>query len=259
MAAVAASGNQTLAAERAKVSRSWVRLHATGDQAFRAELDAALATARAAIDRRGAGGEGVKPPAGWGGQAGEELVVRGGNGRRAQIARARPRQWTPRAEARFLGALSACCNVKAACAAVGLSPASAYNHYRRWPRFAALWDAALESGYVRIETALVEHAGNMFSPREIAPDCAMPPMTVAEAIQLLRLHHARLIGVGKRPGAERRPPDLARVRASILRKLERFEQAERRRPPAPGADERMIARGARVVAAATQRDGGERD
>ena len=91
--------------------------------------------------------------------------MRGTNGRRTQIARARMKQWTPRAEARFLAALAACCNVTAACRAVGLSQASAYNHYHRWPDFATRWDAALEEGYMRLEMALIENAGRAFERR----------------------------------------------------------------------------------------------
>ena len=72
-------------------------------------------------DRGGEGGaargERGEPPSGWGFLDGEELVVQGtggsGGGKRIQIARARPRQWTPRIEDRFLATVAATCNVKA--------------------------------------------------------------------------------------------------------------------------------------------------
>jgi hypothetical protein len=51
MAAVAETGNRTLAAERAKVSASWVTLHRATDPAFKAELEAAVATFKASFDR----------------------------------------------------------------------------------------------------------------------------------------------------------------------------------------------------------------
>ena len=116
MAAVAETGNRTIAAERARVSQSWVTLHRATDPAFRAELDAALRHARERL-RKPAEGDGARGRLAidpWRGAGGARA-----NGRRTQIARARLKQWTPRVEARFLSALSACCNVAAACARSG--------------------------------------------------------------------------------------------------------------------------------------------
>ena len=139
--ALRATGNQTLAAERAKVSRSWVQLQRSSGPAFKDAVRAAVAEARASLSQRSATSaehgaqSGRQPPSGWGHLDGEELVVKGTGGsslgsaqggpggRRVQIARARLRQWTPRIEARFLTALMATCNVKAACIEVGMSAA----------------------------------------------------------------------------------------------------------------------------------------
>ena len=163
LAALRATGNQTLAAERAKVSRSWVQLHRSGDATFRQAMDEAVAAARI---RLGAHPK-QRPPTGWGFLDGAELVVKGtggtGGGKRVQIARARLKQWSPRVETRFLATLAATCNVKAACAEVGLTAASAYGHRNRWTGFAARWDAAEQEGFARLEAGLVEHAGNMFA------------------------------------------------------------------------------------------------
>jgi molecular chaperone DnaJ len=67
LAALRETGNHTLAAERAKVSRSWVQLHRSGDPAFRRAVAEAVQEARAVIrqaqDERGVG---CKPPSGWG-------------------------------------------------------------------------------------------------------------------------------------------------------------------------------------------------
>ena len=129
--ALAASGNQTLAAEQACVSRSWVCKERAASPAFDAEVRALIAAA----DARLRGGEGNAPPRGWGHLDGVELVVRGTHGRRVQIARARAGQWTARTETRFLEVLGATCNAKAAYAAAGKSKGSAYGHKRRWPGF----------------------------------------------------------------------------------------------------------------------------
>lgn len=80
--ALAATGNQTIAAERAKVSRSWVYLHQSTDPAFRQAMDDAIAQAKAVLD--GAASRRPDDPAQrW--QDGAELVVRGSRGRRTQM------------------------------------------------------------------------------------------------------------------------------------------------------------------------------
>jgi len=217
--AVRETGNQTLAAERAKVSRSWVQLHRTTDPAFDAAVRAAIEVAKASFDpSTGSGqagwGGGRKPPSGWGHLDGEELVVKGTGGaalrdaagaapqgerkkgRRVQIARARLKQWTPRVEDRFLAVLAATCNVKAACAEVGLTAASAYAHRKRWPAFAARWDAAILAGYERIDGGLTAAAIALLDPELPEPhlppiEPVVAPMSVDDAIRLVRLHERR--------------------------------------------------------------------
>ncbi|HEX4694210.1 hypothetical protein [Sphingomonas sp.] len=240
--ALAETGNRTIAAERAKVSRSWVSLHQSTDPAFAARMTAAVEAARARLRAQATGiaanaasapdhvrsdGGSVRPPAGWGSLDGEELVVRGTNGRRTQIARARLRQWTPRVEARFLATLAATCNVKAACAEVGLTAASAYGHAKRWPGFAERWRAAIETGYLRIEAALIANAANAMGDTDpFEPELAMPPMSVAQAIHLLHMHKHQVHAIGGRPGKRGWPKSLDEMRPGILRKLELIE-AER--------------------------------
>jgi hypothetical protein len=140
-------------------------------------------------------------------------------GRRIQIARARLHQWTPRVEDRFLATLAATCNVKAACAEVGMTAASAYGHRERWPGFARRWAAAIREGYARIEAALMENGENLFSSPELPPEAPMPPMTVEQAIHILHMHRNEVKEIGGRPGRWRRPRGLDEVRPSLLRKL----------------------------------------
>ena len=195
----------------------------------------------------GGRGESNSPPSGWGFLDGVELVVKGsggsGGGRRVQIARARAGQWTARVEARFLSALSATCNVKAACAEVGLAHSSAYAHRKRWRAFAAAWDAAVIEGYDRIEAALLERGCNLFSdPGEVAMN-PIGPMTVDQAIQLLHMHKQIARGVGGQPGHKWRAPrrQLADVQASILRKIEAIERSENVSEEQRAADEASYA------------------
>ena len=221
--ALEATGNQTLAAERAKVSRSWVVLHRKRDPGFDAAVRAAC------LDFARQKRTGVEPPAGWGFLDGEEPVVRGtggsGGGKRVQIARARIRQWSPRVEDRFLATLAATCNVKAACAEVGLTATSAYEHRKRWHAFARRWDEAVAEGYLNIEMGLLQSPGrNPFSSDELPPPAAMvQPMSAEQAIHLLHMHKHQVHGLGKAPGRKwRRPPSLddPHIREGILRKFE---------------------------------------
>lgn len=254
------TGNQTLACERAKVSRAWVQLQRSTDPQFRADVTSATEEARAHLDSLGTNGGGRKPPSGWGHLDGEELVVKGtggsGGGKRIQIARARLKQWTPRVEQRFLRALLATCNVKAACAEVGMTAASAYAHRKRWPRFAALWKEAIAEGYVRIEIALLENGLNLFSELELPPDAPLPGMDVAQAIRLLHMHKHSVLGLGKAPGVRwRPPPTLDELKPGILRKLSIWSAGRDIPPAVRAADARAYAKRRDAGGAGPQRRG----
>jgi hypothetical protein len=146
--ALAATGNVTVAAERACVTRSWVRRRRKADAAFDAACVAAVNALSAAL----AGQAANAPASGWGHLDGAELVVRGCNRRRVQIARARPGQISPAVEDRFLSVPAATCSVKAACREAGVSKSAFYGHRKRWPGFAARWEAAVKEGYARSRT-----------------------------------------------------------------------------------------------------------
>lgn len=260
LTAVRETGNQTIAAERAKVSRAWVQLHRSTDPGFKAAVAAAVAEARASLSQRSETSperSGQEPPPGWGFLDGVELVVRGtggsGGGKRVQIARARLRQWTPRVECRFLATLGATCNVKAACAEVGMSTTSAYDHRERWPAFARRWGQAIEEGELQLEFALAAFGLNPFSPLQPPAPAPVPPMRADEALRALHRHKGRLHGIGKRPGRAATLPPAADVRKRIVRRaaavlhwrsLSEAQRAAaeqgyaRRRPdPEPGFDE----------------------
>jgi len=237
--ALEATGNQTLAAERARVSRSWVVKARSEDPEFDAAVRAAVAAAAAALTRAAAGGGESAPPRGWGYLDGEELVVRGTGGsalpgaarhesgerRRVQVARASARDWTSRAEARFLEVLGATCNVRAACAAVGLGPASAYAHRRRWPVFARRWDETVEVASDRLEWALLERGCNPFSGEEAAPpDNPIREMSASDAIHLLGMQRRRAAGHG--PGSGRCSE--GQLSQSLTRALDAVKRAQAR-------------------------------
>jgi len=202
LAALRATGNHTIAAERARVSRRWVYWRKAHDPAFARECAEALrqaqdrlrqqrrATLRDASSTGSVAPQGergnMKPPPCWGSQDGEELVVNGSALGSRRIVRARAGQWTPRVEARFLAALAACANVKLALRAVGITPGSAYLHRKRWPDFARRWDAALATGRVNVERDLVAAAIGLLDP-ELEPPAGLGSMSVAQAITVARI------------------------------------------------------------------------
>lgn len=221
--ALEACGNQTLAAERVCVSRSWVCQERMRNPEFDAECRRVIASAQARLRRA----EGNRPPEGWGHLDGVELVVRGTNGRRVQIARARAGQWTARSEDRFLQVFSATCNAKAGYEAAGKSKGSAYTHRKRWPAFDRRWKEAEELSSIRLEYALVECAGNPFSRAELPPLIPVPPMSADEIIHNLDMHQYRTHGLGKPPGRGPRPPDFEKAVRVIGRKVDAIARAAR--------------------------------
>jgi hypothetical protein len=126
--AFARTGSVTLAAARAGLSRSWVFKARRADPGFDAECRAAKA---ASVERLGQRA-GNRPPPGWARQGGAELMVTKAG---KAVRSAGPWQWTPRAEARFLGALRLCGNQGIACDRVGMTESSLEAHLRRWPDF----------------------------------------------------------------------------------------------------------------------------
>lgn len=237
--ALAETGNITVSAERAKVSRSWVQLHRSTDAGFDSACRTAVVEARERLSGHGE----RRPPSGWGFAGGEELVVKGtrsGTGRRVQVARARIKQWTPRVERRFLAMLLATANVTASCRAVGMTPASAFGHRARWPLFAELWDDAVKEGAMRIEAGAVLAGCNLFSDDELPPDVPIVEMSAAQAIHILHMTKHRREGIGKAPGKrwkpeepwpilERRLIDKIRARLGALEVAERVPGVRRGR------------------------------
>lgn len=227
LVALRETGNQTLAAERAKVSLSWVKLHRSSDPAFRHATEEAVAAAAERLGGR------LRPPSNWGFLDGVELVVRGtggaGGAKRVQVARARVKQWSPRVEERFLSVLGSTCNVRASAAAVGMHSSSAYDHRRRWPAFAGRWRAAVEQGYVQLECGLIEAAGNFLSGEELPDAAPLTGMTVDHAIHLLHMHRHAVMGIGKPQASRARAPDIEDVRAEIRRKVDAIKRHDKAR------------------------------
>lgn len=210
--ALAETGNHALAADQVRVSRDWAYKLRRRD----AEFDAACREAlRQAQERpvpafRGSAVPSLPPlpptanaadPSlsreGQGAGSRRGVVLQRGNGRRVQVKRARPDQWTHETASRFLTALAGTCNVTMAAAAVGTSATSAQARRRLDPGFARAWGEALEIGYARIEAALIESACCFFEGEVVPDDNPIRTMSVAEAIQALNMNKFAVKGEGR--------------------------------------------------------------
>jgi hypothetical protein len=181
--AFAQSGNLMLSAARAGMSKSWVIKKRLADPDFALACRAARA---AAGERLGADGCN-RPPRGWGQSGGRDLAVRRAGRRPAQVARTFEGRWTPRAEARFLGALTRSNNLEIACDEAGMTLSSYEAHHRRWPDFRRRVKEARAFGSERLEGARRAEAERPLDLDEARLE-AIPPPTIAEAIALAWRH-----------------------------------------------------------------------
>lgn len=133
----------------------------------------------------------------------------------------------------FLTALADSCNVRKASAVAGFAHSAAYKLRQQNPEFAEAWQAALESGYARLEMALVERAIQTIDiAHDDNPDAiaVVGAMTVAKAIDLMNKHRASIEGgrakrirfnARNRPTAEETDAEILRRIAIMERQRER--------------------------------------
>jgi len=185
LAALAVTGNASLAATQAGLSRSWVTKARRIDPA----LEARVRAARAAAAARLSACEANRPPEAWRMRRGVELVVT----RRGQVARAPgARRWTKRMEERFLLALRETRNLSVAAPAVGMSIASLEKHRARWPAFDRRVRAALRLSAGALAMRLVVPPEEPEDWEEPQPAGWALGMTAREMINTLRRNKAVL-------------------------------------------------------------------
>lgn len=139
-----------------------------------------------------------------------------------QLIRSPGRRWTEAAEARFLDALAASCNVTAAAAAAGYSCAAIYKRRRRDPGFATRWQEALEIGAAHLDALLLQRAIERLEGFVPDPATPIPEMTVRDALAVLGHHRREVAGLARSRRQWARPRSLDEMRDSILAKLEAF-------------------------------------
>lgn len=150
-----------------------------------------------------------------------------------QLIRSSGARWSEEAEEAFLDHLAASCNVTAAAAASGFTPAAIYKRRRRDAAFAQRWQAALEQGAVRIEALLLRRAEEALEGFAPDPDLAIPSMSIKDALAIIG-HHRRAVERGPRSRRQwARPRSLDELRDAILLKLEAVGPAPAPAPSAP--------------------------
>lgn len=133
-------------------------------------------------------------------------------------------RWTDEAEAAFLNALGASCNVAYAMRIAGFSKHTIYSRRRNDPAFAERWRIALTQGFHRLEELLLQRAVETMEGYAPDPDTPMPAVSFRDAMALLDQHRATVRGDAVHGKSRRaRVRTLDEVRASILVKLEAIE------------------------------------
>jgi hypothetical protein len=237
--ALGGTGNVTLAAREAGLSRTRLYALRRRDPVLAGRWDKALAAARL---RLAAAGEAVPrrlstrgPSSGQaslemsgkiaqrGTRKGPGELVRWRSKAGVQLTRARAGMLTPAKAARFLEVLRDCCNVTIACEVVGVRRGTAYAKRRACADFRAAWEEAKADGYDRIEMAAVAAAAAVLEGGEDAAE--LGGMSAATALGLLNYHARRLERGGGAAGPAEAEPDIEEVRAEVLRKVAAMERA----------------------------------
>jgi hypothetical protein len=211
------TGNASEAARAAGVKRGTPHNLRRRDEWFARDWEEALAGAPARIAERA-------PPA-------LQTIRRSAAGR-IQLAATRANQWAARDDEAFLAGLEETGNVSASARAIGRDPNSAWRRRRECPDFARRFEAALGDAEARLEYGLVEHANNLIDrareaanlPKAESGD-TMTSVDASFALQVVKWLDARKAGRGR--GARSCPPkepDIAEVKAEILRKIEAIER-----------------------------------
>lgn len=152
--ALAETGNATLAAERAGVSRDWAYKRRKQDARFDGWCREMVALAKARLP--------------------------------VQMRRDRAGGWTAAIEARFIERLSETCSVWLASAEVGLSTVSAYRRRQMRPGFAAAWDEAQRIGWPPADEPWIESALCFFEGRPPPPGNPVRVTSVGEVLEALK-------------------------------------------------------------------------
>lgn len=151
--------------------------------------------------------------------------------RSAQTRARMKRSWTAAKRQRFLQALAETCNVQAAARAADVGAGTAYHMRLRDGEFAQLWAAAMETGYVRLEAALLERALGAPQPGNPVLDEIMPrenaepaALDVDLALKLLARRADAGVKAPRKGGRPLRQPTPDEIHKALERKITAIER-----------------------------------
>lgn len=153
-------------------------------------------------------------------------IISNCNGQR-QRRRLRADAFSVKKRQKFLDALALTCNVEEAAAYAGVHRTTPYVCRLRDPQFAAQWREALETGYDRLETLVLEHGGagmplEPADPHRVddADPHAPPPFDFDRALTVLRFRQAERKQPGARGrGSVRRPATREETNAALIKAI----------------------------------------
>jgi len=146
-------------------------------------------------------------------------ILRGHGKDGPQLIRSDGHRWTEEAEQLFLDCLAASNNATWAAGQCGFSREAIYARARRDPSLAEKMAAARALSHGRIEEGLTREAEAFLAGKPSDPDRPGPPMTIQDAIAILKLNRQGRDVEGRRPAWPARRRTLAEVHDSILTKL----------------------------------------
>lgn len=239
LAALRRTGNTREAAREIGAHRATLTKRRAKHPAFAAEWDAAIATAHARL-QSGAGSPDRRPPrlrrpassdATVPVVTTEEPKVIRTRGGRLQLRAPRAGQLTRAAEQAFLAALAATANVRLSAAAAGFSHATFYARARANPGFAREMRLALETGYERVEGAMLESFTVGAARDDGWRHNDLPPVanvTADHVLHLLHLHHKAVRLWAERPDYKRRRGETSDQQSARMALQWRAERARER-------------------------------
>jgi hypothetical protein len=191
----------------------------------------------ASFDKLRMSGAGISPPlpsaasrlppspAEGGGAEAEELVVSGG-----QVKRAGAGRWSQAKEKIFFEELAATANARAAAAAVGMSKNAVLQRRLRHPVFAAKWDAVVATSKASINLYLLEASNQTFDPDMLDTGEVTPKVTIDQAIKISQLGGAKKQEPATDPfddPSASYQADIADVRERLVKKLQAMRRRDR--------------------------------
>lgn len=163
-------------------------------------------------------------------QNGKLNMIRRGKRGRLQLVSTGEDRWNMAVERRFLEALRACGNVRAAARAVGFSEGTIWERRRKWPAFAKALDELLEEVELALEFRLgcqgsdiVPAAGEEPGPGGSLAPVQGAPFDPESAMRFLKWREEKRRGRGRRtPHAK--PPTIEQVTEKIVRRVEAIKR-----------------------------------